>query len=97
LSRAVRVHRAPLVFVKKDAILVLLLDEADDPAPHLARIVVSKLGLGEVKMMGDGADLIIGDANSAGEAATTAPAAQAFKAQTVFVPEVIIHEMTHAA
>ncbi len=95
LSRAVAVHGAPLGFVKKNAVLVLLLDEADNPVPHAPRIAVPKLGLREMETAGDGADLIIGDTNGAGKAATAAPAAQAPKAKPVFVPEIITHEMAH--
>jgi hypothetical protein len=97
LSGAINVHRAPLFFVKEDAVLVLLLDEADNPAPHAPRVAVPKLGLREIETAGDGADLIIGDTNGAGKAATTAPAAQAPKAQTFFVPEIVTHEMTDTA
>ena len=92
LTRAVGVHRAPLLFIKENAVLILLLDEADNPAPHAPRVAVPKLGLREIETAGDGADLIIGDTNDAGKAATTAPAAQALKVKTIYVPEIIPHE-----
>jgi hypothetical protein len=97
LSRAVFVHRAPLFFVKEDAIFIFLLDEADNPAPHAPRVAVPKLGLWEIETAGDGADLIIGDANGTGKSATTAPAAQALKVKTIYVPEIISHEIADPA
>jgi len=93
LSRPVFVHRAPLFFIKEDAIFILLFDEADDAASHAPRVAVPKLGLRELETSSEDADLISGDTNSAGKTATTAPAAQAFKAKTLFVPEVVSHEM----
>ena len=97
LTRAAGVHGAPLFFVKEDAILVLLLDEAEDPVPHATRVAVPKLGLGEIETTSEGTNLIICDTNSAGKSATTAATAQAFKAQSLFVPEIVTHEMTHTA
>lgn len=93
MSRAIGVHGAPLVFVKENAVLVLLLGEADNPAPHAPRVAVPKLGLREIETACDGADLIIGDTNGAGKSAAASAAAQAPKAQTFFVPEIVTHEM----
>ncbi len=93
MSRAVAVHGAPLIFVKKNAVLVLLLDEADNPAPHAPRVAVSKRGLREIETASEGAYFIIGDANSSGKSAAASAAAQAPKAQTFFVPEIVTHEM----
>jgi len=80
LSRPVFVHRAPLFFVKEDAILILLLNEADDPAPHAACVAVPKRGLREIEASSKGAYLIICDTNGAGKSAATSTAAQAPKA-----------------
>ncbi len=97
LSRPVFVHRAPLVFVKENAVLVLLLNEAYNPAPHAACVAVPKLDLREIEASSKGAYLIICDTNGAGKSAATSTAAQAPKAQTVFVPEIITHEITDPA
>jgi hypothetical protein len=97
LSRAVCVHRAPLLFVKEDAILVLLLDEADDPASHATRVALPKLGLRERETTSQRRNLFIADAHGAGKSATAATAPQTLKAQTVFVPEIIHHKMTYPA
>jgi hypothetical protein len=80
LSRPVFVHRAPLFFVEEDAILILLLDEADNPAPHATRVAVPKLDLRKIEASSEGAYLIICDTNGAGKSAATASAAQAPKA-----------------
>jgi hypothetical protein len=100
LSRAVGVHGAPLLFVKEDAILILLLDEADDPACHAARVAVPKLGLRESETTSQCRNFFIADANGAGKSAAASAAAQASKAQALFVPKIVTHEMvqqTHMA
>jgi hypothetical protein len=80
LSRSVFVHRAPLFFVEEDAILILFLDEAYNPAPHATRVAVPKLDLREIEVSSKGAYLIICDTNGAGKSAATSTAAQAPKA-----------------
>jgi hypothetical protein len=97
LSGAIGVHHAPLFFVKEDAVLVLLLDEADHHAAHGTRVVLPKLGLGEPETLSQPRNLFIADANGAGESATTPPAPQTLKAQTALVPEIISHETQHPA
>jgi hypothetical protein len=80
LSRPVLVHRAPLFFVKEDAILILLLNQADNPTPHAACVAVPKRGLREIEAPSKGTDLMICDTNGAGKSAATSTAAQAAKA-----------------
>jgi hypothetical protein len=97
LAGTVGVHCTPDCCVKEDAVLVLFLDETDCLPADDAREAFPKLCLREIETLSQRCSFLGADEHGAGKSTAATPAPQARKAQAVFIPESVYHEIMHLA
>jgi hypothetical protein len=83
-----------MLLFEEDAVLVLLLDKANNPAPHDTRVMFAEFVLTYTETAGKRSNLLVADTHRAGKPGAAAPAPQAFESKSVFIPEFIFHKMS---
>ena len=97
LAGTVGVYCAPDCCVKEDAVLVLFLDKTNCLPADDARKAFPKLCLRKIETLSQRCHLLTADEHRAGKSTAATPAPQARKTQTVFIPEIVHHEIMHLA